>query len=356
MKCVAEVVRDLEKRFGDGVVVRGSDCKAKLRRFSSGCFGVDVETGGGFPEGRITLLYGQPSSTKTTLALKAAKEFLLKYSDGKVIFVDAEHALDVGWVQKLGVDMTRFSISSPDSGEQAVDILCAFLQAKEPVLVISDSLATFVPTKELEESADKGMVGVQARLINRLMRRASSLMARNLTREEPCASIIFLNQTREAIGAYGDPTTLPGGKGQLFHSSLSINLRRSGWLLNEDGEDKKKVGMTVAFEVRKSKVWRPHTTGEFNFYFADYRGHKSPEIDNIDCLIREAEVTGAVERRGHSWALLGKSYKGRDAFASVLAKDAKMRKRLADDVMNLSGIHEYYLPTFVTAKKERKLW
>jgi len=341
MKPLEEVVRNLNRKFGEGSVVKAEDAVTKLTRFSTGSVTVDHAIGGGIPEGRISLIYGAESVTKTSLAVLAAKEYLRKYPRGSVVFVDVEHTLPKERIQQFGLDSSRFYIASPDSGEQGADMVCDVLSAKERTLVISDSLAALIPTAVLEEGADKGFVGVHARLVNRLVTKASALLRRNLLSEDAVATVLFLNQERMKMSQW-EPIEIPGGKAQRFFSSFTLHLRRTAWLFDDEGSDKKqKVGITVGFHVKKCKVWKPEGTGEFNFYFTDHDWIKAPFIDNYDSLLRLGELTGVLERSGHSWKYNQVCAKGRDAFTRLLRLDGGLREKVLREVMTVSGIADY---------------
>ena len=285
-KSVDSAVLQIQKQFGKGSIMRmGSDTVEAVPVISTGCLSLDIATGvGGIPKGRVTEIYGPESSGKTTLALHTIAE--AQKSGGTAAFIDAEHALDVQYAGRLGVNIDDLLISQPDFGEQALEIAEILCRSGAVDVIVIDSVAALVPKAEIDGNIGDSHVGLQARLMSQAMRKLAGVLNRTNT------ALIFINQIRMKIGVmYGNPETTTGGNALKFYSSMRFDIRKISAL--KDGTDV--VGTRTRVKIVKNKLAPPFKEVEFDIMYGE-------GISRIGDMIDLAVGQNIIEKSGAWYA------------------------------------------------------
>lgn len=316
-------IAGIEKQFGKGSIMRLGEKKVvDIPAISTSCLSLDAAIGiGGVPRGRIVEIYGPESGGKTTLALHIVAQ--AQKAGGVAAYVDAEHAMDAQYAQRLGVQINELFISQPDSGEQALEITEALVRSGGVDVLVIDSVAALVPRAELDGDMGDSLPGLQARLMSQALRKLTAVVARSNT------CLIFINQIREKIGImFGNPETTTGGRALKFYSSVRLDIRRSTQI--KDGDTV--VGSRTKVKVVKNKVAPPFKEAEFDIMYGLGISH---EGDLLDLAVEHK----LVEKSGAWFSFKGERLgQGRENVKNLLKSDASMQGRIEVEVRQALGL------------------
>ena len=322
-KTLDEVLKDIEKQFGKGSVMKlGEEAHNEIEVCSSGSLTLDKALGvGGYPKGRIIEIYGPESSGKTTFALHAIAE--AQKAGGRAAFIDAEHALDPVYAQKLGVNINELLLSQPDTGEQALEICEALVRSEAISIVVIDSVAALVPQAEIEGEMGDSHVGLQARLMSQALRKLSGTISKTNT------IAIFINQLREKVGVlFGNPETTPGGRALKFYSTIRLDVRRGEQIKNGDNV----IGNKTNVKVVKNKVAPPFKTASVEIMYGEGVS-KTAEIIDL------ASELGIIDKSGAWYSYNGdKIGQGKEKAKEFLKANPSIKDELESKVRESLGI------------------
>jgi recombination protein RecA len=323
-KALQAALAQIEKQFGKGSIMRLGEGEVveDIQVVSTGSLGLDIALGvGGLPRGRVVEIYGPESSGKTTLTLQVAAE--MQKLGGVCAFIDAEHALDAQYAQKLGVNLQDLLISQPDTGEQALEIVDALVRSGSVDLVIVDSVAALTPKAELEGEMGDSLPGLQARLMSQALRKLTA------TIKKTNCMVIFINQIRMKIGVmFGSPETTTGGNALKFYASVRLDIRRIGSIKKGD----EVIGNETKVKVVKNKVSPPFKTAEFDILYGEGISREGEIVDM-------GVVAKIVEKSGSWYAYNGEKIgQGKDNAREFLRENAELAHEIENKIRESLGV------------------
>ncbi len=316
LKIIEDAITSIERTYGKGAIMKlGDGVINPVESIPTGALSLDVALGiGGIPRGRVTEVYGPESSGKTTLCLHIIAE--AQKTGGLAAFIDAEHALDVNYAKRLGVDTANLLISQPDFGEQALEITDTLVRSNALDIIVIDSVAALVPRSEIEGEMGDATMAVQARLMSQALRKLTGAISKSKT------AVVFINQLRSKIGVmFGNPETTTGGNALKFYASLRLDIRRIAAI--KDGTEV--VGNRTKVKIVKSKVAPPFKEVEFDILYNE-------GISKAGDLLDMSTNLGLVKKSGAWFTFDEDRFQGREQFRQKLIEDTEMYKKLENQV------------------------
>ncbi|MBP9099996.1 MULTISPECIES: recombinase RecA [Nitrosomonas] len=338
-KALDAALAQIEKQFGKGSIMRlgANDVAYDIQVVSTGSLGLDIALGvGGLPRGRIIEVYGPESSGKTTLTLQVIAE--MQKMGGTAAFIDAEHALDPQYAQKIGVNVKELLISQPDNGEQALEIADMLVRSGSVDIIVVDSVAALTPRAEIEGDMGDPQMGLQARLMSQALRKLTANIKRSNT------MVIFINQIRMKIGVmFGNPETTTGGNALKFYASVRLDIRRTGSI--KKGEET--IGNETRVKVVKNKVAPPFKQADFDILYGEGISRES-EIIELGVLHK------LIDKSGAWYAYQGEKIgQGKDNVRDYLKEHKEMAHEIEQKIRAIVGIADYAKPVKEIAEKEK---
>ena len=322
-KALEQVLADIEKQFGKGAIMKlGSSEHMEIDVTSTGSLSLDIALGvGGFPKGRIIEIYEPESSGKTTIALHAIAE--VQKTGGRAAFIDAEHALDPVYAQKLGVNINELLLSQPDTGEQALEICDALVKSEAVSIVVIDSVAALVPQAEIEGEMGDSHVGLQARLMSQALRKLSGTISKTKT------TAIFINQLREKVGVlFGNPETTPGGRALKFYSTIRLDIRRGEQIKMGDSV----IGNKTNIKVVKNKVAPPFKAATVDIMYGE-------GVSKTGELVDLASENNIIQKSGAWFSYNGEKIgQGRENVKQYLKMNPDILEEIENKVRDIYNI------------------
>ena len=336
-KALSVALANIEKQFGKGAIMRmaeGTEIE-DIDTVSTGSLGLDLALGvGGLPRGRIIEVFGPESSGKTTLTLHVIAE--MQKLGGTCAFIDAEHALDIQYAKRLGVDVPNLLLSQPDTGEQALEIADALVRSGSVDLIVVDSVAALTPKSEIEGDMGEALPGLQARLMSQALRKLTGSITRTKS------MVVFINQIRMKIGGYGNPETTTGGNALKFYSSVRLDIRRTGGIKKGD----EVIGNETRVKVVKNKVAPPFKQATFDILYGE-------GISRTGEIIDIGSDLGVIEKSGAWYSYNGqKIAQGKEKAREYLASNPAVCEEIEQKIRELKGAHGKGVPVANTASEE----
>jgi len=324
IKALEMAISQIEKNFGKGSIMRlGEGSVAEgIQSISTGSLTLDIATGiGGLPRGRVVEIYGPESSGKTTLALSAVAQ--AQAAGGTAAFIDAEHALDINYAQKLGVQIEELLVSQPDTGEQALEVAEALVRSGALDIVVIDSVAALVPKAEIEGDMGDSLPGLQARLMSQALRKLTASISKSNT------TVVFINQIRMKIGVmFGNPETTTGGNALKFYASMRLDIRK----IENLKDNQEIIGGRVRVKMVKNKMAPPFRQAEFDIFFNEGISHTGEIVDL-------GVEKGIIEKAG-AWYSYGSNRigQGRENVKEYLKNNPDTAKEIEDKI--IEAVHK----------------
>ena len=328
------VVNKINKDYGAGTIVLGSDIIASPPRFTSGSLSIDVALGGGWPPNQWHEIIGEASNGKTALALKTVAANQRRDPEFTTIWVAAEEWV-VGYAELCGVDASRVYVVSTNIMEEAYGAVIKFAESKAVDCIVVDSLPALVPSAEDDKEMEESTVGRGALLTNKFFRKVGKASKRSLVAPERPFIGIVINQYRMKIGVmYGDPRTTPGGLGKDYAFFTRTEVRRDEWIESGTGQEKRRVGQSIKARIIKNKSAAPSQVATVDFYFSEGETVPAGEFDFAKEVIAMGIITKVITRAGAYYRYAGRQWQGSDAMLSSIREEIDLKETLERDVLD----------------------
>lgn len=327
------IIASVNKKYGEEIIVKGSEVREELPRITTGILAFDLMLGGGWPTNQWSEIIGDESSGKTAVAYKTIAANQALDPNFIAMWIAAEEFVPE-YAQAIGVDMDRLWVVETNVMEHAYDLVIRALDNRAVDCIVIDSLPALVPGDEAEKMMEEFSVGVGARLTGKFLRKSSKAQKRSLIFEERGCTGLIINQWREKIGVmYGDPRTTPGGKAKNFHYFARIEVKRDEWLKIKD----ESVGQTIRARTLKNKTYRPQQTAQVDFYFAEANTFKFGDFDTIKDVVNICIAVDIIKRGGAYYNYGDQKWQGKDALLLGVREDLGLQTELRQKAM------EYFL-------------
>jgi len=330
------IISSINKKFGDGVIVKGSDVRETLPRITTGVLAFDLMLGGGWPVNQWSEIIGEESSGKTALAYKTIAANQAKDPEFTALWIAAEDYVPE-YAKSIGVDLDRLWIVENNIMEQVYDLAIRALDNRAVDMIVIDSLPALVPDDEAEKMMEEFTVGLGARLTGKFFRKSSKSQKRSLVEEDRGCTGLIINQWREKIGVmWGDNRTTPGGKAKNFHYFTRVEVKRDEWIKTKD----ETVGQSIKGRTLKNKTHRPQQSAVVDFYFADTSGFSLGSFDTIKDIVNIALASDIITRAGAFYSYGGERWQGKEKVLDAVREDLDLQRNLRNEVFTHYGIQE----------------
>lgn len=327
---LSAIIAAINKKYGDDLVVQGSDIKEVLPRITTGVLAFDLMLGGGWPMNQWSEIIGNESSGKTAMAYKTIAANQALDPDWIAMWVAAEEFVP-DYAAAIGVDLDRMWVVETNVMEQAYDLVLRAMANRAVDCIVIDSLPALVPGDEAEKTMEEFTMGLGARLTGKFLRKSGQSQRRSLIHEDRGCTGLIINQWREKIGVmYGDPRTTPGGKAKNFHYFARVEVARDEWIKEKD----EPIGQTIRARTIKNKTYRPQQTAQVDFYFADGKGFHLGEFDTVKDAVNICISIGLITRAGAFYNYGGQKWQGKDNLVLAVREDLDLQAELKTAATN----------------------
>lgn len=321
---IESIVASVSKKYGSGVLIKGSDIKEPVKRTTSGILAYDLMLGGGWPTNQWSEIIGDESSGKTAIAYKTIAANQALDPSYVALWVAAEDYVPE-YAAAIGVDLDRLWVVENNVMEEVYDLVIRVLDNRAVDCIVIDSLPALVPSDEAEKMMEDFTVGLGARLTGKFLRKSGKSQRRSLVEEDRGCTGLIINQWREKIGVmYGDNRTTPGGKAKNFHYFVRLEVKRDEWLTAKD----EKVGQVIKGRTIKNKTYRPQQVAQVDFYFADVPGFQLGDFDVVKDVVNICISTDIISRAGAYYSFNGQKWQGKEALVAAVREDLDLQQEL----------------------------
>lgn len=329
MQVIDSIIGEVNKKYGDDTVVKGSRIHKELPRITTGVLSFDLMLGGGWPVNQWSEIIGNESSGKTALAYKTIAANQALDPEWTAMWVAAEEYVP-SYAQAIGVDLDRLYVVETNVMEYVYDISLRVLDKRAVDCIVIDSLPALVPSVEDEKEMMEMTMGLGARITGKFLRKSGRAQRRSLIDADRGCTGLIINQWRDKIGVmYGDPRTTPGGKAKNFHYFARVEVARDEWITEKD----EKVGQSIRAKTLKNKTYRPYQDAVVDFFFADTKGFTLGSFDVIKDMVNTAMSIGLIGRRGAYYSFGEQQWQGKDATYQAFREDLDIQKSLKEAVI-----------------------